>query len=92
MLELKSLAALLFVIALTGCGGQHGVWSVRTGMSREEVRARLGAPEVVVHAAFEHGRELCWTYPARKKGTSIEGRNFCFHQGRVAHIGTSNHF
>jgi hypothetical protein len=84
-------AVLVCVTALAGCGGQHGVWSIKTGMSRDDVQARLGASGSVFHATFPEGRETCWAYPARKKGTSIVARNFCFRRGRVAHIGTGNH-
>jgi hypothetical protein len=85
-------AAFVALTALTGCGGHHGVWSIKTGMKQGEVRARLGTPSSIFHARFPDGRETCWTYPARKKGTSIVARNFCFQRGRVAHIGTGNHF
>jgi hypothetical protein len=84
-------AALLAAIALTGCGGQHGVWSIKTGMSQGEVHARLGAPDFVFQATFPDGRATCWSYRAQKEGTSITARNFCFRRGRVAHIGTGHH-
>ncbi|MGD0167825.1 MAG: hypothetical protein ABSC51_11175, partial [Gaiellaceae bacterium] len=78
-------AALGMVIVAAGCGGHKvsGVFSVKKGMTQQQVRKLAGAP-------YARGSR-CWLYHASKKGTPIDGMRFCFKNGRVSLVQTAVH-
>lgn len=79
-------AALVATLALAGCGGSHkasGVFAVKKGMTKQQVRGVAGSP-------YRAGPN-CWLYRATKPGTSIDGMRFCFTNGHISLIQTSVH-
>lgn len=84
----RFLLPLLLVVALAACGGSHkatGVFAVKKGMTRAQVRSVAGVP-----GPGSSGKG-CWIYHATKKGTSIDGMRFCFTDGKVSRIQTAVH-
>ena len=77
--------ALGMVIVGAGCGGHKasGVFSVKKGMTQQQVRKVAGAPDTRT--------PNCWLYHASKKGTPIDGMRFCFKNGRVSLVQTAIH-
>ncbi len=82
---LFAFAALGMVIAAAGCGGHKvsGVFSVKKGMTQQQVRKVAGAPYTRTPS--------CWLYHASKKGTPIDAMRFCFKNGRVSLVQTGIH-
>jgi hypothetical protein len=78
-------AALVVVIVAAGCGGHKAssVFSVKKGMTQQQVRKVAGAPYTRT--------PNCWLYHASKKGTSIDAMRFCFKSGRVSLVQTGIH-
>ena len=74
-------------VFLVGCGGSHeasGVFAVKKGMTRQQVR-KLAGP------GYRGSGRDCWLYRASKKGTAIDGMRFCFRDGKVSVIQTAVH-
>jgi hypothetical protein len=82
-------AVLGTVILVAGCSGRKasGVFSVKRGMTEQQVRKVAGAP----HARTRYGKSFCLRYYATKHGTPIDGMCFCFASGRVSLVQTSMH-
>ena len=78
-------AALGMAIAVAGCGSHRasGVFSVKKGMTQQQVRKLAGAP-------YTRTRN-CWFFHASQKGTPIDGMRFCFKNGRVSLVQTAIH-
>jgi hypothetical protein len=88
MTRRRLLLPLLLVVALAACGGSHqatGVFAVKEGMTRAQVRSVAGVP------GPGPSGDGCWFYHATKKGTSIDGMRFCFSRGKVVEIQTAVH-
>jgi SmpA / OmlA family len=76
---------LLLAAAPAGCGGHESadVFSVKRGMTKEQVRRLAGSP-------YRAGPK-CWLYRASKEGTPIDAMRFCFTNGRVSLVQTGVH-
>jgi len=88
MIRSRMLLPLLVVVGLAACGSGHkatGVFAVKKGMTRAQVRSLAGIP-----GPGQSGVG-CWSYHATKKGTSIDGMRFCFTRGKVTRIQTAVH-
>ena len=78
-------AALGMAIAVAGCGGHKpsGVFSVKKGMTQQQVRTVAGAP---------YSRTPnCWLYHVNQKGNNVDRMRFCFKNGRVSLVQTGMH-
>ena len=84
--SVPAVALFPLVALLAACGGSHkatGVFAVKQGMSKQQVRTVAGPP-------YRSGPN-CWLYHASKQGTSIDGMRFCFTNGEVSRIKISMH-
>jgi hypothetical protein len=76
----------IVVALLAACGSSQkatGVFAVKKGMTRAQVRSVAGSPYRVGGG--------CWLYHATKNGTSIDGMRFCFMHGKVSRMQTALH-
>jgi hypothetical protein len=81
------IALVVLSVFLVGCGGSHkatGVFAVKKGMTRQQVR-KLAGPN------YRGSGRNCWLYPASKKGMAIDGIRFCFSEATVSEIQTAVH-
>lgn len=80
------LVSFALVAVLAGCGSSYkasGVFAVKNGMTKQQVRSVAGTP-------YRPG-PACWLYHVSKPGTTIDGMRFCFTGGRVSLIQTAQH-
>jgi outer membrane protein assembly factor BamE (lipoprotein component of BamABCDE complex) len=87
--------ALSGLVLSAGCGESHetngvtnsgitnSVFAVTKGMTKEQVRELAGRP-------YRSDRN-CWLYHASRAGTNVDGRRFCFTNGRVSLVQTAVH-
>ena len=81
----NTLGLFVLVAVLAGCGSKKpsGVFAVKQGMTKNQVRSLAGIP-------YRAG-PTCWLYHASKEGTAIDGMRFCFTNDQVTLVQTAVH-